>query len=350
MKTAVGRVRRLFAGSALAIAGAALTACGGGSEDTVPQTSKAAAESSVALQAHARRAMAYKRAGITAIVASTDGKSVAVAHSDGRVSLLDASSRNEVRQLTAAGSSVAAGLVFSADGRSLVSVDRDSRARVWNVETGVLRLTLSGHEHPLRSVGANADSSIIATAGEETRVMVWDGGTGHLKRILSGATDFVNTVSVSPDGRQVASGDASSHILVWSVATGKLLNNLSGHTNEVDAVAFSPDGRLLASAGEDGKVMVWDAAGGQVSSVLQGGGAPMRSLAFSSDGLLLAAGDSDGHVKVWDMNARKPLPETSNTGAAVNALTFGFGDKSELLFGDAHSSVLSMSVSRQSAR
>ena len=65
---------------------------------------------------------------------------------------------------------------------------------------------------------------------------------------------------------------------------------------------------------------------------------------------MLAAGGADGRVKVWDVTARKQLPETSNAGAAVNALTFGVSDRNELLFGDGHSSVLSLSVSRQSAR
>jgi len=76
----------------------------------------------------------------------------------------------------------------------------------------------------------------------------------------------------------------------------------------------------------------------------------MRSLAFSSDGQLLAAGGADGRIKVWDMTARRMLSESANSGAAVNALTFGVGDRSELLFGDGHSSVLSMSVSHQSAK
>jgi WD40 repeat protein len=339
-------------GAAIAIAiGAALTGCGGGSDETAPAANATPlAASAVALQAPRRHAMAWNRGGVTAIVASPDGKTVAVAYSDGRIRLLDASNRSEVKLLKGPGGSATAGLIFSSDGRYVVTVGRDSVAQVWSVDSGALRLTLSGHEHPLRSVGASGDGSVVATAGEETRVMLWDGTTGRLKRVLSGPSDFVNSVAVSADGARIASGDASSRVLVWDAATGRLQGSLHGHSGEVDAVAFSPDGRTLASAGEDGKVILWDALGGQSSVVLRDAGTPMRSLAFSRDGALLAVGGADGRVKVWDMSTRTAMLETANSSSAINALAFGVNDRSELLFGDGQSSVVSMSVPHQAAR
>ena len=340
MKVSARHITCLSGGSALVLVLAMLGGCGGGSDEATPAE---APEAAATLQASVRHAAPYKRVGITAIVASPDGRSVAVAHSDGRVTLLDAASRVESKQLMGPGDHAAAGLVYTSDGRYLVSVDRDSIARVWNVETGAAILTLRGHEHPLRSVGASADSSLIATAGEETRVMLWNGSTGQLKRVLSGPTDFVNSVSVSHDGRWIASGDADSRVLIWDAATGRLVSTLRGHASEVNAVTFSPDGRTLASAGEDGKVIVWQ-VGGQHSTVLEGSGASVLSLAFSSDGQSLAAGAADGKVKLWDVATRKVVSQSSASGAAVNALAFGVGERGELLFGDGHSSVLSMAV------
>jgi len=344
MKFLARQVQCLRGGAIVFVVGAMVAGCGGGTEEA-PQ---AAAEGGVT-QVAARHALPYKRVGITAIVASPDGKSVAVANSDGRVSLLDANGRSEVRQLAGAGARVTAGLVFSADGRYVVSVARDSSAQVWDVDTGASRMTLHGHENPLRAVGASADSSVVATGGEETRVMLWDGGTGQLKRVLSGATDFVNAVSVSRDGLWVASGDASSRVLVWSASTGKLVSTLRGHTDEVNAVAFSPDGRTLASAGEDGKVIVWQ-VNGQGSTVLSSSGASVHSLAFSGDSQVLAAGGADGKVRLFDVASRKVLSESASSAGAVNALAFGTRDKSELMYGDGHSGLLSLAVSRLAAQ
>lgn len=338
-------VQRLRGGAIALAACAAVAGCGGGSDEG-PQAVADGATQQVA----SRHALPYKRVGITSIVASPDGKAVAVAHSDGRVSLLDANGRTEVRQLTASGARVAAGLVFSADSHYLVSVARDSSAQVFDVESGTSRMTLHGHENPLRAVSASADSSLVATGGEETRVLLWDGGTGQLRRVLNGPTDFVNSVSVSRDGQWVASGDASARVLVWNAVTGKLVNNLRGHSDEVNAVAFSPDGRTLASAGEDGKVIVWQVTGGQGSTVLAGSGAAVLSLAFSGDGQVLAAGGADGKVRLFDVGSRKVLSESAASAGAVNALAFGTHDRSELMFGDGRSGVLSLAVSRLAAQ
>ncbi|MDP9124875.1 MAG: hypothetical protein M3N82_09800, partial [Pseudomonadota bacterium] len=145
MRYLARRIQR-FRGGTVVVACLAIAGCGGGSDDE----SRAQADAALTQRAAVRHALPYKRTGITAIVASPDGKSVAVAHSDGRVALLDAASHSEIKQLVGGGGRVAAGLVFSADGRYLVSVDRDSSAQVWDVDTGTRRLTLQGHEHPLR--------------------------------------------------------------------------------------------------------------------------------------------------------------------------------------------------------
>jgi WD40 repeat protein len=339
--------RRDFLASAMGSSVALLLgACGGGSdENSASAQGTADARANGAKGKPRRRARSYDRTGVTAIVASRDGSAIGVANSDGRVRLMDGSGARDVRLLKAAGSAVAAGLVFSADGRYLVTVGRDSVAEFWNVETGERRISLRGHEHALRTVAASADGSVVATGGEETRVMVWDGQTGKLKRILSGHTDFVNTLAVSPNGALLASGDADARILVWQLASGTLLHTLRGHADEVNAVAFSADGALLASASEDGKVILWDVAAGRQLQALDGHRAPVRSLAFNDDGSLLAGGGFDGRVLVWDMATRKVSRDVTGSSGAVNVVAFDRKRRDQLLVGDDKDGVLTWKAS-----
>jgi WD40 repeat protein len=357
MRSTGWRQQRLFTASLCASLGLLLSACGGGSDQTASEPSRTAlasdraASSSQALQlVHKRKALSHDRKGVTAIVVTREGNAVGVANSDGRVRVLDPSSTREIRILKVEGGMAAAGLIFSADGRHLVTVSRDSVAQVWSVETGERRFTLRGHEHALRSVAASPDGSVIATGGEETRVMLWDGTTGRLKRILTGHTDFVNSLSMSPDGRLLASGDADARILVWDITTGRLLHTLRGHSNEVNAVAFSVDGQLLASAGEDGKVLLWDMSAGRRVQALDGQRAPVRSLAFNSDGGLLAAGALDGKVVVWDMTTRTVLQDFAGSSTAVNAMAFDGQNKNQLFVGSEENRVRSLNVSRSAVQ
>jgi WD40 repeat protein len=326
--------------SSLAAAPASLDASSGAlaSDDSVG--------ASQALTRVRKKARSYERKGVSAIMVSPDGLAIAATNSDGRVRVLDAAGGSAKRVLKAQGAAPAAGIVLSADGRTVVTAGRDSVAEVWSAETGERRFALRGHEHALRTVAASADGLVIATGGEETRVMLWDGSTGRLKQVLGGHTDFVNSVSVSRDGRLLASGDAAARILVWEIATGRLLHTLRGHADELNSVAFSADGKLLASAGEDGKVLLWDVVEGRQVQALVGHRAPVRSLAFNADGGLLAGGAVDGKVVVWDMATRSVSRDLATSSTAVNAVSFG-GDK--LYAGTEQNLVLSWSVLRRAA-
>src|SRR5205085_6496985 len=178
-----------------------------------------------------RKERPYDKKGVTALIVSQTGDAVALATGDGRLSILDPDTDQEKRVLKSAGGSASAGMVFSGDGQTLVSVGRDSVAQAWLVQTGERRFALRGHEHPLRGLAASADASIIATGGEETRVMVWNGATGRLQKVLRGSADFINALAMTPDGRLLAAATADARVLVWDVASARLLNTLLGHAD-----------------------------------------------------------------------------------------------------------------------
>src|SRR5438874_4161349 len=125
MRSAGQPQRRWFMALLYASLGVLLNACGGGSDEAAPESSSSArvlepvASSS---QAHKRRALSFERKGVTAIGVAHDGNAIGVATSDGRVRVLDASGAREIRVLKPQGGAAAAGLIFSADDRYLVTV------------------------------------------------------------------------------------------------------------------------------------------------------------------------------------------------------------------------------------
>ena len=327
-----------------------LAGCGGGSSDSSDSISTPASADSLPQPlaaapkaARSRMARPDSRQGITAIVRSADGNTVGVANTDGRVLVLDAQGQ-ELRTLAPRGSPMSAGVVFSAGGRLLVSVSRDSLAQGWVVNTGVLEFTLRGHEHGLRAVASSGDGSLIATGGEGTRVITWDGRSGFLRRVFNGPGNFVNALAVSPDSQLLACGDADAQVLLWETASGRQRFNLRGHADEINAVCFSPDGRWLASAGSDRKVPIWDVASGGQMRALAGQRSAVRSLSFNSDGSWLAGGCEDGRVIVWDSATGSVMQDLGGGNAAINSLAFDRRPRNELLAGTADSQVLSWSL------
>ncbi len=325
--------------------GLLVMACGGGDEGApssavadaaaVREGATAAAATAKAPSRKTTRSRSWR--GITAIDVARDG-SVAIAGADGSVQMQpDSGPARAANAMIAEATGVATTAVaFSADGKQLVGVGRDSVARVWNVASRARVVSMHGHEHPIRTVAVSTNGAYVASAGEETRVMVWNASTGKLAKILGGHTSFVNTLAFSPDGRMLASGDASGKVVIWNLANGAPRLQLSEHTNDVNSLAFSPDGGTLATAGEDGRVVLWNTDNGQKVQALEGHQGPVRALAFSRDGEWLASGGEEAKVLVWDMGTRRLSKTlTTGTGAALNTLVFDvLKRKQTLLAGD----------------
>ena len=66
-------------------------------------------------------------------------------------------------------------LVFSPDGRRLVSASEDKTVKLWDTKTGQEALTLRGHPGVVRGVAFSPDARLLAAAGDDGTITIWDG-------------------------------------------------------------------------------------------------------------------------------------------------------------------------------
>ena len=164
---------------------------------------------------------------------------------------------------------IVSALVFSPDGRWLVSGTQSGKIQMWDVATGKALVafaepTVRADQGGISAVAFSPDGTLLA-AGAHTQVHLWEMDTGN--KLFSISTvhkrgnqifyNFPEPLVFSPDGAVLVNGLDHGAIQLWDVTTGDAIVVLDGHTKKVKTFAFSPDGKTLVSTGEDGTILLW---------------------------------------------------------------------------------------------
>jgi WD40 repeat protein/serine/threonine protein kinase len=319
---------------------------------------------------------------------SRDGKRI-LYPGDGAFVLWDVEQDREVRRLRLPVGSMPLGVAFCGDRHAVTGsgghkfeggqLVRDSNnkpvvvdclVRVWDLETGSVVKTFSGHEHFVQKVVCSPDGRRAYSAGADHTLRIWDlSGSlsvppppAPVEAAFKGHEGVVNAVAISSDGKYVVTGGDDSTVRLWE-ASGKVLRPPFTARGPVRGVGISSDGKLVCAADAEGWGWVWETETGRLrrgsSSGRKGvladacvlipdgsafifssgttlrtyplmgargtrsttGRARIQALACSADSSTLASGNADGVVQWLDLRTNKPMSRLSHKGAVL-ALAF----------------------------
>ena len=190
-------------------------------------------------------------------------------------------------------------VVFSPDGRFIVSSGMDRTIKLWQPD-GKLLTTIDAHSSEIWGLAISPDGQTIATASDDKTVKLWR-TDGTLLETLTGHTAAVNAVTFSPDGQMIATASQDGFVQIWR-RDGELIKRFEAHAQQmIDVITFSPDGQRLATGGGDGLIKLWN-SDGAMQKVLAGHTDTVRGLAFSPDGETLASSGIDGIAQLWQIS------------------------------------------------
>jgi WD40 repeat protein len=243
---------------------------------------------------------------------SPDGKTIATGGGGlyepgmAAVDLWDASSGHRLRTFVGHTGTVHA-IVFSPDGRWLVTGSHDGTVRLWDAQSGRERHRFDGHQYSVFDVAISPNGRYIASCGGKGHsshvpgeLKIWEVASGRQLYSLLGHHGPVFSVAFSPDGCTLASGGADKTVRLWSLSTGEEMDQLKGHQRPVYGVAFHPTITQVSAVAMRGAIKNWDTVNGSLASEF-----PMAStgrvfrLAFSPHGNCLATAGPGLAVNIW---------------------------------------------------
>jgi WD40 repeat protein len=170
-------------------------------------------------------------------------------------------------------------LTLSPDGQTLAYSDgfkvhlHDPRTggRLCTIETPHPRGAMPT-PHWIVALAFTANGRSVRTVNTDGQVVLWEAASGKERQRFPrppeteakpGVRDipgyWTDLAALTPDGRLLALAHwQSPGAALFDVASGKELFRASGHTGPVTCLTLSPDGRTLATGGEDGQVLLWD--------------------------------------------------------------------------------------------
>jgi WD40 repeat protein len=194
---------------------------------------------------------------------SPDGRTVAGAsNADQEIFILDVAGEREPAILQ--GRMPSASLAFSPDGCYLVGGETADRPAVlfWDCRVKRQWLALRGSLGPIRSLAFSGDgAALVTSAAHERGARIWDVETGSLRLTTNGHSLGTDAVAIGPDRSTLATVGNDGKARLWDLHSGEERAVLDGHSARLSQVAFVADGRMLVAAGSnDNDLRIWDLA------------------------------------------------------------------------------------------
>jgi len=198
--------------------------------------------------------------------------------------------------------------------------------KLWDLSTGVERMTLTGHKANVEGLAFRSDGRALVTF-DRIDVRLWDlSSRGELWKVNVGAQTSNGPLAMSADDKWIIHPDDREHVVLRDASTGNLEQTLAGHGRHVSALAFHPDNDRFISGSEDGSIRLWSRKQQGTITTLDAHRQTVNDVSFNRDGSRIVSAGQDHAVYVWDTETGQELIALKGSQESVEQVAFGTDD------------------------
>jgi WD40 repeat protein/class 3 adenylate cyclase/tRNA A-37 threonylcarbamoyl transferase component Bud32 len=243
---------------------------------------------------------------------------LAAASYDGDVLLWDVPTGRAIKRWKP-NKTVAFGLDFSPDGRTLATGGADQFIHLWDVASQEKLATFQGHMNEIWSVAFSPDGQMLASGNKDGTVKLWKAA---LKPSTPTLTNSRTPIWFSRDGRTLITADPMQNLQFWEMPNGRLFRTVKIPSEAPSYWSYrhriSPDGLRVAVTTTNGTVQVWKLQDVSCLATYMLDDATAPTATFSRDGRLVAASGLEHSVaKLWDTTTGQEIGRFPSTPHAL---------------------------------
>lgn len=257
-----------------------------------------------------RTATNKQKCPVYQIVWTPDGRRLVTGAASGEFTLWNGMAFNFETILQAHDQPVRA-MCWSNDGIWLATGDHQGYVKYWQQNMNNCCMFQAHKDQPCRGISFSPTDAKFASCSDDGTVRIWDFYHHTEEKILRGHGSDVKKVDWHPHKGLIASGskDLQTPIKLWDPKAGKSITTLHCHKGTVMDIQWNRNGHWLASAARDHLVKVFDIRNLKTHyQVLRGHRKEASSLAWHTqhEGLL-ATGGSEGSIIYWMIGEDQPV-------------------------------------------
>ncbi|XP_008775134.1 WD repeat-containing protein WDS homolog isoform X1 [Phoenix dactylifera] len=202
---------------------------------------------------------------------------------------------------------------FSNNGVYLATSSRDCTAIIWTVkddDTVSRKHILEGHMKPISFVAWSPDDMMLLTCGNGEALKLWDVETGMCKLTFTGPVNrIISSCAWFPNSDKIVCGSCEPDNCIFTCdLEGKELEVWEGERMpKVSDLAVTPDGCCLISICSSREIWIRDFPRGKERFIHEDHS--ITSLSLSRDGQSLIVNLNSEEIHLWNVNATSDVPD-----------------------------------------